>query len=111
MEILSAKGDIKRSFFDECRETLSKLDKIIGLRIGPGIIKIVYNVLGQTKGCDYLANLTVECCEAVILGLTVGPLYNAVPQIKNMKDLTKKKLIRFMPNLKNTCIAFMEDKK
>jgi len=111
MEILSAKGTINRSFFEGCQGTLSKLDKLVGLRIGPGIIKIVYSVLGITKGCDYLASLAVECCEGAILGLTVGPLYNAVPQIKKIKDVSTKKLIKMMPNLKNTCIAFMEEKK
>lgn len=111
MEILSIKGNIKRSFFKGCQGALPKLDKLVGLRIGPGIIKIAYSILGKAKGCDYLASLAVECCEAVILGLTVGPLYNAVPQIKKMKDVTTKKLIRMMPNLKNTCIAFMEGKK
>ena len=111
MEILSARGVIRRSFFDGCRGSLLKLDKLVGLRVGPGIIKIVYSVLGKTKGCDYLASLAVECCEGAILGLTAGPLYNAVPQMKKMKDVTAKKLISMMPNLKNTCIAFMEDKK
>ncbi|MHA1378951.1 MAG: DUF2889 domain-containing protein [Candidatus Helarchaeota archaeon] len=111
MEILSAKGIIRRTFFEGCQGSLEKLNKLVGLRIGPGIIKIVYSVLGKTKGCDYLASLAVECCEGAILGLTVGPLYNAVPQIKKMKDVTTKKLIKMMPNLKNSCIAFMEEKK
>lgn len=111
MDILSIKGNIKSSFFENCQASLSKLEKLVGLRVGPGIIKIVYSILGKAKGCDYLASLAVECCEAAILGLTVGPLYNAVPQLKKIEDVTTKKLIRMMPNLKNTCIAFMEEKK
>ena len=111
MEILSAKGTIRRAFFGNCQGSLSKINKLVGLRVGPGIIKIAYSVLGKTKGCDYIASLAVECCEAAILGLTVGPLYNAVPQLKKIEDVTTEKLIKFMPNLKNTCVAFMEEKK
>ena len=112
MEILEISGKIDSRLSDICPQALETLNKIKGRRIGGGITKIVHGVVG--KKCPYLASLVMECVEGAILGVTAGPLEKAVPQLlKSPKDFTKKKLIKFMPHMKNSCIAYSmpEEKK
>ncbi|MHA1785509.1 MAG: hypothetical protein ACTSVY_14220 [Candidatus Helarchaeota archaeon] len=105
MEILEISAKIQSEFSDKCSNALSSLEKIKGRRIGGGITKMVYGVVG--KKCPYLAALVMECIEGAILGVTAGPLEKAVPQLlKSPKDFTKKKLIKYMPHMKNSCIAY-----
>ena len=109
MIIESVECKLIRYSTEKCFNLISTdLKKIEGLRIGPGITKIVNKTLGKSKYCPFVVNLVMECCEASILSLTAGPLYDAVPHMRKMKNVTQKDLIRFMPNLKNTCIAFLE---
>ena len=104
MEILEISGQIESKLSNKCPEALETLNKIKGRRIGGGITKIVYGVVGRK--CPYLASLVMECIEGAILGVTAAPLEKAVPQLLKSKDFTKKKLIKFMPHMKNSCIAY-----
>ncbi|MHA1651149.1 MAG: hypothetical protein ACTSYB_13210 [Candidatus Helarchaeota archaeon] len=109
MEILEINGKIFRSFSVQCFESLKLLEKLKGRRIAGGFTKIVYGLIGRT--CPYLASLVMECVEGAILGATVGPLEKALPQLwKTPEKFTKKALISFMPQMKNSCIAYtLED--
>ncbi|MHC1590859.1 MAG: hypothetical protein ACXQS8_02135 [Candidatus Helarchaeales archaeon] len=105
MEILEISGRIDKSCGVECSNALPLLEKFKGRRIGGGITKIVHGVIG--RHCPNLASLVMECVEGAILGMTAGPLEKAVPEIfKKPEDFTKKKLIKFMPHLKNSCVAY-----
>lgn len=105
MEILEISGNLNSRLSKKCPQALDTLNKIKGRRIGGGITKIVHGVVG--KKCPYLASLVMECVEGAILGMTAAPLEKVVPQLqKSPKDFTKKNLIKFMPNMKNSCIAY-----
>ena len=111
MEILEIEGEIIESFKKECSDSLKLLNKLKGRRIAGGFTKMVYGVVG--KKCPYLASLVMECIEGAILGITVGPLEKALPQLwKTPEKFTKKALIEFMPHMKNSCIAYtLEEEK
>ena len=109
MEILRINGKIERSISKSCDVFLKKLDDIIGIRISSGLTKKIMKLANGIEGCNYLASLVLECCEGCILALTVKPLERAVPEIKKMKNLTPKMLVNFMPNMKNSCLAFKVD--
>ncbi|MHA1230421.1 MAG: DUF2889 domain-containing protein [Candidatus Helarchaeota archaeon] len=110
MEILKIDGKIERTMFPRyCDGYLNKIQNVVGLRIGSGLTKKIMKLVGDTDGCNYLAGLIMECCEGCILALTVKPLERAVPEIKQMKDLTPKKLADMLPNMKNSCLAFKVD--
>ncbi len=111
MEILEIKGTVINSFHMKCSESLQTLERLKGRRIAGGFTKMVWGVVG--KKCPTLASLAMECIEGAILGATVKPLENALPQLwKSPEKFTKKALINFMPHMKNSCIAYtLEEEK
>jgi hypothetical protein len=111
MEILEIDGVIIRSLYENCSESLKTLERLKGRRIAGGFTKMVWGVVG--KKCPVVASLVMECVEGAILGATVKPLENALPQLwKNPEKFTKKALIAFMPHMKNSCIAYtMEEEQ
>lgn len=105
MDILEISGKINNQIDKKCLESLNLLEKMKGRRIGGGITKLVYGIIG--KQCPYLASLVMECIDGAILGATVGPLEKAVPQLwHSRKKFTKEVLIEFMPNMRNSCVAY-----
>ncbi len=57
------------------------LERLNGVRVGPGMTKIISGVLGGMKGSDSLVGLTLEAMEAVILAYTALEF-----KIKGMQD-------------------------
>ena len=105
MDILEISGKIENSINEKCSESLNLLEKMKGRRIAAGITKLVYGIIG--KQCPYLASLVMECIDGAILGATVGPLEKAVPQLwHSRKKFTKEMLIKFMPHMRNSCVAY-----
>ena len=105
MEIEYLVADVDCKYSPKCKGATDTLKKIKGRKIGSGITKMVHGIVGRS--CPFLASTVMECIEAAILGKTAGPLEKAVPQLtKSPKDFIKKKLIKFMPHMKNSCIAY-----
>jgi len=110
MEILEIDGTIIKSFHENCSESLKTIERLKGRRIAGGFTKMVWGVVG--KKCSALASLVMECIEGAILGATVKPLENALPQLwKTPEKFTKKALINFMPHMKNSCIAYTPEEE
>lgn len=106
LEIVSITGDIERCFSDSCRKTVPLIQQAAGLRVGPGIIKLVNNYAGNSRGCPRLADLILECCEQVILRFTVEPL-GAILDLEGQDKVEAfKEFLRQNPRLANSCIAF-----
>lgn len=106
LEITSIAGDIERCISDSCRHTVSLIQQAAGLRVGPGIIKLVNNYVGNSRGCPRLADLILECCEQVILRFTVDPL-GAILTLEGQEKVEAfKEFLRQNPRLVNSCIAF-----
>ena len=108
MEITSIKGTIDRAFSEECWKAVPWLERIKGLRIGPGIIKAIEQSVGGPGGCPRMADLIWECCNGVILRFTadsLGVLFSkgALEQIEGHREMIKKN-----PRLIGSCIAFSE---
>jgi hypothetical protein len=109
LEIIKAEARILRSPHPECFEASKQIQKIVEVRVGPGVRKIVRGLLGEKYGCEELAEGVLECCNAVILHFTV-------PQIqeneKGTEEERKKKfqaMLKFNPRLARSCIAFADD--
>jgi hypothetical protein len=109
LEILSAEGRILRSPHPECVQAIPMLQKAVGIRVGPGVRKIVHGLLSGEKGCREWAEGILESCNAVILHFTL-------PQIreneKGTEEERKKKfqaMLKFNPRLARSCIAFADD--
>jgi len=109
LEIVAAEAHVPRSPHPECRRVPELMPKIIGVRVGPGVRKIVQGLTGGSHGCSELAEGILESCNAVILHFTL-------PQIreneKGTEEERKKKfqaMLRFNPRLVRSCVAFADD--
>lgn len=108
LEISSVEGGIERCFSAQCQKTTSLLQQAVGLRVGSGIIKLVTNLVGGSRGCPRLADLILECCEQVILRYTVDPLGKILAKEGQELIEAHKEFLHQNPRLINSCIAFAE---
>ncbi|MBM4331379.1 MAG: DUF2889 domain-containing protein [Deltaproteobacteria bacterium] len=109
LEITAAEARMERYPHQECASASGFIQKIVGVRVGPGLRKIVQDLMGGFCGCPELAEGALECCNAVILHFTV-------PQIKenekgNEEERRKKyqAMLKFNPRLVRSCVAFADD--
>lgn len=108
LEITSVKAIIDRCFTGRCRDTAELAKKAEGLRVGPGIIKLVNGAVGGPGGCPRLADLILECGEQVILRFTLDPLKKILDKSgQEMVEAYREFLVQ-NPRLANSCIAFAE---
>lgn len=109
LEIIAAEARIGRSSHPECLRTGELVQKIIGVRVGPGVRKIVQGLLGGESGCKELGEGILESCNAVILHFTVPQ----IQETENGSEEERKKkfqaMLRFNPRLVRSCVAFADD--
>ena len=108
LKIESIKGRIIRSFTEDCKDNAEVLQRAIGMRVGPGITRMVKETIGGSNGCNALADMILEGCNAVIMGFTVDELDK---QLAADNDEAFGDVLKYM--LENnpriaSCIAFAE---
>jgi hypothetical protein len=54
--------------YEECRETLTSLEPVIGLQIASGFTNEVKDLVGGAKGCAHLVALLVSMASAAVQG-------------------------------------------
>jgi len=109
LEVLSARGEIRRAFFPECRQAILLLDKVVSMRIGPGITRIIRDLIGGVNGCDRLADLAFECFDAVILRFTAEQMRSwKKPETPEEEFNLQVEYLKQNPRLLDSCIAFIE---
>jgi len=109
LEIISTEARLLRSPHPECTQASPLFQKVVGVRVGPGVRKIVQGLLGGETGCREWADGILESCNAVILHFTA-------PQIreteKGAEEDRRKKfqgMVKLNPRLRRSCIAFADD--
>jgi len=108
LKIVSIHGRIIRSFAEECKNNAEILQRAIGMRVGSGITRLVKETIGGPNGCNVLADMILEGCNAVIMGFTVDEIDK---QLAAKTDEGYEQAMRDM--LENnprvaSCIAFAE---
>ncbi|MCP4691223.1 MAG: DUF2889 domain-containing protein [Desulfobacterales bacterium] len=105
LEITSASGGFSRTWQKACRHTDEALQKVIGVRVGPGMLKIIPGLIEEVTDCGQLTFMVEECCHGVILAFTKETLQKTPGQmegsVKFYQDLVKKNV-----RLYNRCAAF-----
>lgn len=102
-----------------------KLERLKGVRVAPGMTKIVNGLVGGEGGSDTVANLIFEAMEALILAYTArefktkgfkdvmpGPPVGEGKVQRNPWLIGPKGVVEMTkqnPRLANSCIAFLED--
>jgi hypothetical protein len=129
LEVKEPALDIRTAYLeitrDDCKlsHDISALgEKLIGVRVGPGMTKIVRGLVGGPSGSDRIAELVLESMEMLINGLTLPELRAAnenggIPfefsgddgEVKLNDQVIGDEMVRVMatnPRLRDSCAAF-----
>lgn len=105
LEITSARSEVLRSHQEECLKPAESLEKMVGVRIGPGMLEIIKGLMGKTAVCSQLTFMVEECCHGVILSLTKDVLSAAPKDKEGVKDFFRN-MVKGNTRLYNRCAAF-----
>ncbi len=105
LEVLEARARFHHEWLKppDLEEILSKLP---GMRIGPGMLKIIKGLVGEDQeALRQVAYMVEECCHAVIISLTKDILTQA-PDSEEEKLEFFSSMVRENIRLYNRCAAF-----
>ena len=107
LEIIGIKGEVYRSTQKECLEPLDYLQKVIGVRIGPGMLKIIKGLVGEATECKQLSFMVEECCHGIILAFTEDTLISSPRpnELEKTKEFYRK-MVKENIRMFNRCAAF-----
>jgi hypothetical protein len=104
LEITMASGE----FHHEWHKTADLddiLQKLPGVRIGAGMLKIIKGLVGEEDRLRQLAYMVEECCQGIILSITKDILVKA-PRSEEGKLEFFSKMVQDSIRLYNRCAAF-----
>lgn len=84
---------------------MDALDKAIGVRIGPGMTKILEGLVGEDFPCPQLLFMVEECCHGIILYFTKDELEGVPDDPEGAREFFAR-MVRKSIRLYNRCIAF-----
>jgi hypothetical protein len=111
LEIIAADARVKRSPFRDGISAQELIQRAVGVRVGPGLRKIVRGLVGGGAGSPELTEGVLECANAVILHFT-RPTIGARGSIDIPEEDWPKAVpvaLEANPRLRNSCIAFIEE--
>lgn len=105
LEIIGAKGKISRSVREVKFDLDATLQNVCGIRIGPGLKKIISGIMGRAEIHRQVSLMLEECCSGVILSFTKDVMLGA-PKDKMEEKKYFENMVRSNPRLYNSCAAF-----
>lgn len=110
LEIIEITGDFKRTYRQGCKELNASLKKVVGMRVGPGMLKIIKGLIGDGSDCNELAFMVEECCHGVILALNKDMLkqMELMTRGKEITDDLYTEMVKSNIRLYNRCAAFAQ---
>jgi hypothetical protein len=109
LEIMEGKARVLRSPHPECTSGQDSIQKVVGVRVGPGLRKIVDGLMGGSSGCVELIEGVLECANAAILHFTVPQIQANEKGSEEERRKRYQDMLRFNPRLVGSCIAFADD--
>ncbi len=122
LDIRSARLDVGRDALGLVPDLSEAEKKLIGVRVGPGMTKIVREVVGGPSGSERVGELVLEAMEMLVNAVTVAELRKATenggiepndhgdPTVRDLNDqVIGLEMIRKLaanPRLKDSCAAF-----
>ena len=104
LEIISVRGEFHRAYQKECLETTDSLQRVVGVRIGPSMLKIIKGLVGKDTDCKQSAFMVEECCHGIILCFTKDVLINSKDEARTKEYYAK--MVKENVRLYNRCAAF-----
>ena len=77
LEIMAVQSRIDHCRMEGMAVAEDRLQNLLGVRIGPGMLKIIKGLMGDDPACAELAYMAEECCHGAILSLTKEELKKA----------------------------------
>jgi hypothetical protein len=105
LDIKDVKGRVFRDERGNAGEGVDALGKAAGVRIGPGMSKIITGLVGENFPCPQLVFMMEECCHGIILYFTKDEL-SEVPDDEDEARKHFARMIRKNIRLYNRCAAF-----
>ena len=105
LEITDVKAEVRRSPQNVPPIKIGSLQKAVGVRIGPSMLKIFKGLLGDTGDFKQLTFMVEECCHGVILCFTKDELQKAPKDKKGSKEFYSN-MVKENTRLYNRCAAF-----
>ena len=110
LEIIDAEASFERYPRPEWASAPELIKKVIGVRVGAGLRKIVPGLLGGEKGCPMLVDAVLEACNGVILHFTRPGLQEAEKiQDDEARMARLRDQVKNNPRLIRSCISFQDD--
>jgi len=125
LDITNARLTVTRNEFGASNDLSSLGQRLVGVRVGPGMTKIVREIFSGTSVASRFAELVLEAMEMLVNAITVPELRKAVelcgvdlkadsdgPRVFLNDRVIGDALVKNMagnPRLKNSCVAFKED--
>jgi hypothetical protein len=124
LDIRNARIDVKRDVLGLTPDLPKESEKLVGVRVGPGMTKIVRGVIGGENGSPRIAELVLEAMEMLVNALTVPELRKATQAVG--KDVAfpndgpkvflndrvigteQAALMAANPRLKDSCVVFRD---
>ena len=107
LEIVDVRCEVKRTEQEPCKDPALSLAKVIGVRIGSGMLKIIKGLVAETTECKQLGFMVEECCHGVILSFTKDVLVSS-PRPTDQEEAREfyGKMVKENIRLYNRCAAF-----
>jgi hypothetical protein len=105
LEIIATRGELLRAVNMDDTQVDIALKKVIGIRIGSGMLKIIEGLIGEVTDCKELAFMVEECCHGVILAFTKDTL-QTIPEAEDEKKDYFAQMVKDNIRLYNRCVAF-----
>ncbi len=105
LEIIGVQGTVHRKPDKMEIPDLGRLQKVVGVRIGPAMLKIIKGLIGMEGNAAEFPFLVEECCQGVILHFTKQELVKIPPDVRRAKERYAK-MVRENMRLYNRCAAF-----
>jgi hypothetical protein len=109
LAITDARAEVKRAAHSECRSATDILQKIVGVRIGGGLRKIVRGTLGGSGGCGILTAAVLESCNAVILHFTRYTIQPGDDLDDEGKIAGARATVEANPRMAGSCVVYAQD--
>jgi len=105
LEISNIKAGVERGSMTLSSQDMLHLEKIIGVRIGPAVLKIIKGLIGNEDRLSQLAFMVEESCQGVILYFTRDDL-EKVPRDEDEARIYYNNMVKGNLTLFNRCAAF-----
>ncbi len=105
LEIAEITGSFRHAYLDEIEDLNAVLKKVLGVRVGAGMLKIIKGLLGEAENLDQVVYMVEEACHGVILHLTKKVLLKA-PDDPEGKFAFYAQMVKKSIRLYDRCAAF-----